>query len=323
MNVLVTGANGFIGSYVTRQFLDLGDTVTAFDFVDRDERIESMFNSEIADGRLRFIQGNIRKPDDVRRVVQESGDGPIVHLVGILTTGCDKDPNLAIEVNFNGTRHVLDAALAHGNRRVVFGSTISVHGRGLPQPITENMATEPDGWYGLTKIMSEQMGLLYVRRHGLDFRAVRMAAVTGPGRSAASGSASLYTSFIPEKAALGEPYTIEVTPDTAYPVVYVKDAADALVRLARQQETPSRIYNISSGRLITSELVEMVTKQIPGAQLTYQPDPMVMAIVGGFKDWEIDCSLAERELGWRPKYEVAAMVDDIIGEAKKSKDSSS
>ena len=319
MNVLVTGGNGFLGGYVTRQFLDLGESVTAFDFVDRDERIESRFQREIAEGRLRFMRGDIRKPDDVRRAVQESGEGPIVHLVGILTTGCDKDPDLAIGVNFNGTRHVLDAALAHGNRRVVFGSTISVHGRGLSQPITENMPTEPDGWYGLTKIMAEQMGLLYARRHGLDFRAVRMAAVTGPGRSAASGSASLYTSFIPEKAALGEPYAIEVSPETAYPVVYVKDAADAIVRLARQPEAPSRIYNISSGRLITSELVETVTRRIPDAQLTYQPDPMVMAIVGGFSDWDIDCGRAERELGWRPRYEVAAMVDDIIDEARKSR----
>jgi nucleoside-diphosphate-sugar epimerase len=318
MNVLITGANGFLGGYVTRQFLDLGDTVTAFDFVDRNERIESRFHREIADGRLSFIRGDIRKPDNVRRAVQESGEGPIVHLVGILTTGCDKDPALAIEVNFNGTRHVLEAALAQGKRRVVFGSTISVHGRGLPQPITEKLPTEPDGWYGLTKIMAEQMGLLYVRRHGLDFRAVRMAAVTGPGRSAASGSASLYTSFVPEKAALGESYAIEVAPETAYPVVYVKDAADAIVRLARQPEAPSRIYNISSGRLITSELVETVTKRIPEAQLTYQPDPMVMAIVGGFSDWDIDCSRAERELGWRPQYEVAAMVDDIIDEAKKN-----
>jgi nucleoside-diphosphate-sugar epimerase len=319
MNVLVTGANGFLGGYVTRQFLDLGCNVTAFDFVDRDDRIESKFHRETAEGRLRFIRGDIRKPDQVRRAVQESGEGPIVHLAGILTIGSDKDPDRAIEVNFNGTHHVLEAALAHGNRRVVFGSTISVHGRGLPQPITENMPTEPDGWYGLTKIMAEQMGLLYVRRHGLDFRAVRMAAVTGPGRSAASGSASLYTSFIPEKAALGKPYVIEVAPETAYPVVYVKDAADAIVRLARQQEAPSRIYNISSGRLITSELVETVTKRIPDAQLTYRPDPMVMAIVEGFNDWHIDCARAERELGWRPQYEVAAMVDDIIDEARKSR----
>ena len=178
------------------------------------------------------------------------------------------------------------------------------------------MATEPDGWYGLTKLMAEQMGLLYARRHQLDFRAVRLAAVTGPGRSAASGSASLFTSLIPEMAARGEPYEIEVDQDAAYPVVYIKDAARAIYELAAAADAPRRIYNIGSGRVVASGLVQAVKARIPDAQFSFKPDPMVMAIVAGIKDWRISCRRAEEDLGWLPSFTVDQMVDDIIESAR-------
>jgi nucleoside-diphosphate-sugar epimerase len=173
------------------------------------------------------------------------------------------------------------------------------------------MATEPDGWYGYTKICAEQMGLLYHRRYGLDFRAVRLAAVTGPFRKA-KGSASLFTSLIAERAALGEPYQIEVSEDTAYPVVYIKDAVEAIHRLATADQAPSRVYNISSGRVVVSQMISRVREQIPEAEFSFKPDPVIMKVVSGYREWEIDCSLIARELEWKPAYAVNAMVDDII-----------
>ena len=160
--------------------------------------------------------------------------------------------------------------------------------------------------------MIEQMGMLFVRRNHLDVRAVRFAAVTGPGRSAGSGSASLFTSYIPEKPALGEPYEIEVTEDTAYPVVYIKDAVAALITLAEIPDAPKRIYNIASGRIVVSDMVEAVVKRIPRARFTYKPDPTIMSVVSGYKDWHISCRRAYEELGWKPSFSVEEMVDDII-----------
>ncbi len=307
MAVLITGGAGFLGYYVIREFLDAGYDVLSFDYAPPSESVVKAVGD-----RVTFETGDIRDRELVARLIGDSGDDAIVHLAGILTTGCDRDPDAAMAINVNGTRYVLEAARAHGMRRVVIASTISVYGRGLPQPIDETMATEPDGWYGLTKLMAEQMGLLYARRHGLDFRAVRLAAVTGPGRSAASGSASLFTSLIPEKAARGEPYDIEASEDAAYPVVYIKDASRALYALATADKAPRRIYNISSGRVVAAELVEKTKIRIPDARFAFKPDPMVMAIVAGFKDWRINCQRVEQDLGWKPSYDVDQMVDDII-----------
>jgi len=312
MAVFVTGAGGFLGQTLVNTLIEQGKEVVAFDFnAPKDEVVAGW------KGKAEFHQGDIRDSKLIADLVAKSGAvDPIIHLAGVLTAGCDRDPNAAMGVNIGGTYNVLDAALKNGKRRVVFASTIGVYGRGLPQPITEDMPLEPDGWYGLTKQAAEQVGLLYVRRYGLDFRAVRFAAVAGPNRVAV-GSASLFTSLIAEKAAKGEHYDIEVTPDTSYPVVYIKDAVDALILLMNVPEAKSRVYNISSGNVIVDKMVAYVKNVIPEASFAYKPVDDIMAVVSGYKEWTIGCDRAGEEIGWRPGYAVEKMVDDIIAKVRQ------
>ena len=311
MAVFVTGAAGFLGQSLINTLIDQGKEVLGFDFTLPKDEVLARWK-----GRAEFRQGDIRDTKLIADLVTASGTvDPILHLAGILTAGCDRDPQSAIGINIGGTTNVLDAALKNGKRRVIFTSTIGVYGRGLPQPVTEDMPLEPDGWYGLTKLTAEQVGLLYVRRYGLDFRAVRFAAVTGPNRVAV-GSASLFTSLIPEKAAKGEPYAIEVTPDTSYPVVYIKDAVDALIKLMTIPEAKSRIYNIASGNVVVDKMVDYIKRVIPSASYTYAPVEDIMAVVSGYKEWTIGCKRAETEIGWRPSYSVEKMVDDIIAQVR-------
>lgn len=308
MAVLITGAAGFVGSELAQRFVNEGYRVLATDFSAPSAAVVQRWGSAVE-----FVQADIRDPKVIGEFVQRSGPtDPIVHMAGILTAGCDRDPNMAIEINLKGFGNVLLPATANPGRVVVLASTIGVYGRGLPQPITEGMRLEPDGWYGYTKQAAEQMGLLEARRRGVDFRAVRLAAVTGPGRKAGSGSASLFTSFIPEKAATGEPYEIEVTPDTIYPVVYIKDSVDAIYTVATAKAAPSRIYNISSGRVFVDQTVKALQQRFPNSRLTYKPVDDIMAVVRGYREWDISCDLVKKELGWEPQYGVEAMIEDII-----------
>ncbi|HUZ18549.1 MAG TPA: NAD(P)-dependent oxidoreductase [Spirochaetia bacterium] len=312
--VLVTGATGFIGAALVSRFSETG-RVLACDYREPDSALAQRWG-----GRVEFEKCDVRDANAVRSLVQKAGkEGPVIHLAGILTAGCDLNPEAAIQVNLQGFFNVIDASSKAGKGPVVLASTIGVYGRGLPQPIDETMRTEPDGWYGYTKLSSELMGLLYERREGVDFRAVRFAAVTGAGRSASSGSASLFTSFIAEKAARGEPYEIEVTEDTAYPVVYIRDAVDALFALATAKNAPRRIYNVSSGRVIVSEMIDYVRSRIPGAKFSFKPSPVVMAVVSGYKEWDIGCDRIREDLGWKPSFGVQAMIDDIIDTVRGGK----
>ena len=307
MAILITGGAGFIGRALARHFAAAGREVLAFDAAPPATAAGAGWPAGVS-----YVRGDIRDRAAVRAAVERSGaHDPIVHLAGLLTAGCDREPELGMAVNVGGSFHLLDAARACGRRRVVLASTIGVYGRGLPQPIAESMATEPDGWYGYTKRCAEELGLLYARRHGIDFRAARLAAVTGPFRQAA-GSASLFTSLIPERAARGEPYAVEVSEDTAYPVVYLRDAVSALARLAGAAAAPQRIYNVASGRVVVREMIAHVRQLLPQAQFTFAPDPVIMQVVGGYREWRIDCRRAAAELGWRPRFGVREMVEDII-----------
>lgn len=307
MAILITGGAGFIGRALARHFAAAGREVLAFDAAPPATAAGAGWPAGVS-----YVRGDIRDRAAVRAAVERSGaHDPIVHLAGLLTAGCDREPELGMAVNVGGSFHLLDAARACGRRRVVLASTIGVYGRGLPQPISESMATEPDGWYGYTKRCAEELGLLYARRHGIDFRAARLAAVTGPFRQAA-GSASLFTSLIPERAARGEPYAVEVSEDSAYPVVYLHDAVSALARLAGAAAAPQRIYNVASGRVVVREMIAHVRQLLPQAQFTFAPDPVIMQVVSGYREWRIDCRRAAAELGWRPRFGVREMVEDII-----------
>ncbi|MCL2380066.1 MAG: NAD(P)-dependent oxidoreductase [Treponema sp.] len=311
MAVFVTGAGGFLGQALVGALIERGREVLAFDFNPPSEETLSRWK-----GKAEFCQGDIRDSKLISSLTARSGTSdPVIHLAGILTARCDQDPNLAMEVNAGGTGNVLKVALENGKRRVVFASTISVYGRGLPQPIVEDVPLEPDGWYGLTKQFAEQMGLLYARRHGLDFRAIRFAAVAGPGRVAV-GSASLFTSLIAEKAAKGEHYDIEVTADTSYPVVYITDAVSALLKLMDAPQAKSRVYNIASGNVVVDKMTAYVKSILPHASFSYKTNEGIMAVVSGYKEWTIDCARAEREIGWSSGYTVEKMVDDIIAKTR-------
>ena len=146
IQVFITGGLGFLGTAVTETFLDAGYSVTSFDANTVSVETKVRFKRAIADGRIIFLQGDIGDRERVEELVADSGPGPIIHLAGILTTGCDLNPRLALEVNLHGTRNLFEAAIRRNGGRVVLASTISVYGRDLPQPIDESMATDPDAF---------------------------------------------------------------------------------------------------------------------------------------------------------------------------------
>lgn len=310
MAVIITGGCGFIGSRLAARFAADGKTVLAVDFAEPTDRVKSMWSD-----RVHFEHCDIADRARVASIVKDAGDeDEILHLAAILTAAADRDPSRAVSINIGGFVNLIEPIREHTGRRILLASTIGVYGRGLPQPINEGMPTEPDGWYGATKICDEEIGLLAARRYGIDFRAARLAAVAGPNR-VALGSASMFISMIPEKAARGEPYAIEVSEETSYPAVYIEDVVDALYTIVTAPEAPSRIYNVASANVVVPEMVALVKQRKPEAQLTYAPDPAIMSVVSGYRDWEIDCSLAAKELGWKPRFGLPEMVADIMEKA--------
>lgn len=307
MAILVTGGNGYIGRWLAHELMAHDINVVTFDRLAPDPSAKPLLPSS-----AKVVVGDMTDRDAVVEAAKSDSFSAIIHLAGIVTMGCERDPDLGMRVNLGGTHNALEAARLAGIPRVVFASTISVYGPDVEQPMTEATPALPLTWYGQSKLMAEQLGLYYQRRFGLDFRAARLAAIVGPARNAASGSATMYTSLIIERAALGQPYEIDVDPEAGTPVCYARDAARALATLATAPEAPQRIYHVSTGLVTAQQLIAAVRSKAPDAQLTFKPDPQLAPVSRISRDWQLSIAAAERELGWQPAFTIETMVDDLM-----------
>lgn len=307
MAIMITGGAGYIGRWLAHELLAHDIEVVAFDRQAPDPAWRPALPAS-----ARMVTGDVTDRAACLALAQSQSFSAIVHLAGIVTMGCERDPDLGMRVNLGGTHNILEAARLAGIPRVVFASTISVYGPNVTQPMTEQTPAEPLTWYGQSKLLAEQLGLYYQRRWGLDFRAARLAAIVGPSRNAASGSATMYTSLIVERAALGQPYEIDVDPEAGTPVCYARDAARALSTLAVAPAAPQRIYHISTGLATAAGLIASVRQRVPEAQLTFAPDPQLAPVSRISRDWQLSIAAAERDLHWRPAFTIETMVDDLM-----------
>ncbi len=317
MAILITGGGGYIGRWLANELAERGHPAIAVDRVAPDPAWEPRLPESTI-----FVEGDVSDREGLVRATEQAPTTAIIHLAGIVTMGCEQNPDLCVKVNLEGTRNALEAARVSNVPRLVLASTISVYGPDVPQPLTEETPALPLTWYGQTKVMAEQLGLYYQRRWGLDFRAARLAAIVGPFRNAASGSATMYTSLILERAALGQSYDIDVDEEAATPVLYVKDAARALATLALAPEAPRRIYNIGTGRAGAQELVEIARRRVPDAQLRFAPEPNLARVGRISATWDLSIKAAEEDLGWRPAFTLEEMADDLMETVRAARQAS-
>ncbi|HEY3081115.1 MAG TPA: NAD(P)-dependent oxidoreductase [Chloroflexota bacterium] len=312
MAILITGGAGYIGRWLANELAAQGRPVVAFDLQPPPEGMPPALPSDAV-----FVRGDVTERAGVMEIAGRQKIEAIVHLAGIVTMGCERDPELCMRVNLGGTTNLLETARLNGVPTFVFASTISVYGPRVESPIVEGTTlAEPLTWYGQSKIMAEELGLYYQRRWGLDFRAARMAAIVGPSRIAGSGSATMYTSLILEKAALGQPYEIDVDPEAGTPVLYARDAARGLAALATAPSAPRRIYHLSTGLATAQRLIGIARSRVPDARLTFKTDPQLGPVSTISKDWDLSIRAAEEDLGWRPSYTVESMADDLMAIAR-------
>jgi nucleoside-diphosphate-sugar epimerase len=235
----------------------------------------------------------------------------------VLSVPSDANPATATQTNAMGTFHVLEAARLFEVPKVLFSSSIGTYGLDIQDEVISDATIQrPLLFYGITKVFGEQMGLFYKRKYGLDFRGVRYPSIIGPGVQ--SPGAAQYTSWVIEACAKGNPYTIWVKPETRVPVLYIKDAAQAIVKLADAplENIQTEIYLIDGAKPTPSagELADLVRKNVPGAQIGFEPDEEMQRVVDSLRP--LDDGNARREWGWKPAYDLEHIVDDFLLDLK-------
>ena len=316
MTTLITGGAGFIGSCLAKLLIDDGEKPVIFDI--------SPVQGPLTEQRGRFVyeQGSLAHLPVLMDCIERHGIERIFHLGGMLSLPSENNPWGAFDANVVGTYNILEAARIKRMRQVVYGSTIATYSRDIPgKTIDDRTIQRPSSFYGVTKTFGELAGRWYHRRFGLDFRGVRLPSIVGPG--AKTAHMSIYNAWAIEYAIKGLPYEINCDPGTRCPALYYKDAAMALKTLAAADSSriETRVYNIAgiSPPYSAQELVDAVRTRIPGARLSFKPDPVVVELLRELGALAISEECARREWGWRLAYPLAELVEDFIREFEQNR----
>ena len=172
MRILVIGGAGYIGSHVTRAFLDKGYEVTVFDNLQTGFR-ENLFEE------AQFIHGDIMHPEQLRAVMAGGFDG-CIHLAGLKAAGQSMlHPDAYAESNISGAINILNQASAAGISPIIFSSSAAVYGTPQYLPIDEEHPKDPENFYGFTKLEVERLLDWYDRLKGMRYAAIRYFNAAG------------------------------------------------------------------------------------------------------------------------------------------------
>lgn len=172
MKVLVIGGAGYIGSHVVKELMKQGHKVTVFDNLSSGLR-QNLFKEN------GFIYGNILIPSDLDAAFAQGFDA-FIHLAAFKAAGESMIvPEKYSVNNISGTLNILNSAVNHGCKRMVFSSSAAVFGEPQYLPIDEKHPKNPENYYGYTKLSIEQFMAWYEKLKGLKFAALRYFNAAG------------------------------------------------------------------------------------------------------------------------------------------------
>jgi nucleoside-diphosphate-sugar epimerase len=293
--VVVTGGFGFVGSHVVEHLLRQGDEVTVFDLAAAPPELA-------ATPGLRHIRGDVRDTAAVAAAVAKGTD-IVYHLAAVV--GVDQylaRPLDVIEVNVDGTRNALRAALSAG-ARVVMSSTSEVYGRNPRTPWREDDdrvlgSTATDRWsYSSSKAAAEHLTFAYHRQEGLPVTILRYFNVYGPRQRPA-----YVVSRTVSRLLRGEVPIVYDDGTQTRCFTYVADAAAATLLAASHPAAGGECFNIGSERETTmAEAIRLATS-IAGAGAPAATVDTADALGRRYQDIPRrvpDCGKAAALLGWR------------------------
>jgi threonine 3-dehydrogenase len=322
---LITGANGEIGRALIKSLAEGGryDVVT-LDLVPLAEPLRPLVAASYA--------GNIMDKYLLDEIAAHHDADVVFHLAALLSTRGERDPELAHQVNVEGTLHLLRMAQNQSARlgrpvRFLFPSTIAVYG--LPSleekravgKIREEQWNLPITMYGCNKLYCEHLGRYFSRHHRMalgassprvDFRAIRFPGLISAD-TMPTGGTSDYGPEMLHAAAQGRPYTCFVGPEARIPFMAMPDAIAALLALleADPRKLRATVYNIAAFSISAEEIAERARRAFPGAVISYAPDAARAHIVDSWPE-DVDDGRARRDFGWQSRFDVDRAFDEYL-----------
>ena len=265
MRVLVTGATGFVGLNVVEALLGRGADVVAFDSAPLPPNAEAALGTH--QNHLHVVHGDICDPASVMQAM--SGCDTLIHAAAI-TAGLEReqrDANLIVNVNVNGTINALNAARESGVGRIIHFSSSGVYGESSfdHDVLSEASAMPlPDSLYTVTKYAGERIALRHRALHGLDLVCLRPGYVFGPWERNTGVRDTLSPVLQIEVAAAKGEEAVLARP-CLRDWVYSRDIADSAMALLDAADPKSIVYNSGGPESWTLESwCERIAQRTPG-----------------------------------------------------------
>lgn len=262
--VLVTGADGFIGSHLTEALLEKGYDVRAFVYYNSFNSwgwLDTLPKEKLS--QIEIFSGDIRDPNGVREAMK--GIDGVFHLAALIAIPFSyHSPDSYVDTNIKGTLNVLQAARELGTERIMVTSTSEVYGTAQYVPIDEKHPFQGQSPYSATKIGADRLAESFYRSFNLPVSIVRPFNTYGPRQSARAVIPTIVTQLLSgkEEIKLGS-----LTPTRDFN--YVKDTAAGFIAIAEAEKTIGEEINIATQQEISiGDLANEIISQInPNARI--------------------------------------------------------
>lgn len=239
--VLVTGSEGFIGSHLTERLVEMGAEVTAlvqYNSFNNWGWIDT-FDKSVKDN-IKIVTGDIREYDGMKKIIK--GQEVVFHLAALIAIPYSYlSPMAYVRTNVEGTTNILEACREYEVEKIVHTSTSEVYGTALYVPIDEKHPMQGQSPYSASKIGGDKIAESFYKSFGLPVATIRPFNTYGPRQSARAVIPTIISQILAGKM---EIKLGSLTPTRDFN--YVKDTAEAFIKIAESEKTIGEVINAGS-----------------------------------------------------------------------------
>ena len=259
--VLVTGAGGCIGSWVTALLVKENIPVVAFDLSQDTRRLKLLIDdSEIE--KIKWITSDITDTKDVNNAIKDNNIQSIIHLAALQVPFCAADPINGAKVNVVGTVNIFEAVRKYHIKHLVYASSVAAHGL-----ISKDMYMPT--LYGAYKLCDENIAHIYHQDWGVPSIGFRPGIAYGIGRDQGMTSK---TTFAILAAASNQSYTIPFSGPIS--ALYVREVASALITAASKNHDASPVFDMNGICTTVENWVNIIKKIEPKTKIIIEGKAM-------------------------------------------------
>ena len=297
--ILVTGADGFIGSHLTEALVSAGAEVAAlaqYNSFDSHGWLDDL--SEPIRGGVNLVRGDVRDAAFIGRLVQ--GHEIVFHLAALIAIPHSYvAPQSYVETNVLGTLNILEAVRQHGTERIVHTSTSEVYGTALTMPINESHPLQGQSPYSASKVAADMMAEAFARSFGVPVVTLRPFNTFGPRQS----ERAIIGSIIRQALDPSCPAIMVGDATTSRDLTFVSDTAAAFMAAGLSENLDyGQPYNAGSQRAIkVGDLIDLIVELTSCSKPVVQDNKRLRPPNSEVRALLADCTRFARATGWSPR----------------------